>query len=72
MKDMYTMKEAMDRLGVRGLKSFLRLEHRYPHAFIILKQTKGATQKQGLHLHYDKAAIDRVAEMREKARQGKP
>ena len=72
-KETYTLKEAMDRLGIKGRSTFLRLERKYPQAFVIVKQTKGAKQKQGtnMHIHYDKATLDRFAETREKLNQEK-
>ena len=72
MKDTYTVKEAMDRLGIKGIKAFLRLERMYPQAFIVLKQTKGADGRHAVQLHYDKATLDRFAEAREKTGEEKP
>ena len=64
-KTTYTLKEAMDRLGVKHIKTFLRLERMNPQAFVIVKQTKGVAQKHGVQIHYDKATLDRFAERRE-------
>lgn len=72
MKETYTVKDAMDRLGLKGIKAFLRLERMYPHAFIVLKQTKGVDGRQGVQTHYDKPTLDRFAEAREKSRQENP
>ena len=72
IKEIYSVKEAMDRLGLKGLKAFLRLERKYPHAFIVVKQTKGVEGRQGMQIHYDKATLDRFAEAREKSRQENP
>jgi hypothetical protein len=54
----YTLKEAMDRLGVKGTNAFDQLERRYPEVFVIVKQ--GTSR----HTLYHKAALDRFVEMR--------
>ena len=72
MHDTYTLKEAMDRLGVKNMKTFLKLKRKNPQAFVIVKQTKGVEQKQGVQIHYDKAMLDRFAEAREQFKQEKP
>jgi hypothetical protein len=70
-KETYTVKEAMDRLGLKSKSTFLRLERKYPQAFVVVKQTKGLQQKKGKLIHYDKATLDRFAETREHLNQEK-
>lgn len=72
-KETYTAKEAMVRLGLKSLNGLLRLERKYPQAFIVVKQTKSLKQKRGthMHIHYDKATLDRFAEQREHLKQEK-
>ena len=71
-KETYTVKEAMDRLGLKSKSSFLRLERKHPQAFVVVKQTKGLKQKKGKLIHYDKATLDRFAETREPVNGEKP
>ena len=73
-KETYTVKEAMARLGLKSLNSLLRLERKYPQAFIVVEQTKGVKQKRGtyMHIHYDKATLDQFAKTREHPKQEKP
>lgn len=59
MKETYTLKQAMDRLGLKTHISLLRLERKYPAAFVVLKQ------KQGKAIEYDKTTIDRFADLRD-------
>jgi hypothetical protein len=61
MKETYTVKEAMERLGVKGVKAFHHMESKYPEAFVIVNQGT-AGDKQTL---YDKATLDRFADARE-------
>ena len=70
-KETYTVKEAMDRLGLKSKSTFLRLERKYPHAFVVVKQTKGLKQKKGELIHYDKATLDMFAEQREQSKHEK-
>jgi hypothetical protein len=71
MNEIYTRQEAMDRLGLRSVNSFLQLERKYPYAFVVVKQ--GLNRKVGYdkHLRYDKATLDRFA-AREHIKQEKP
>jgi hypothetical protein len=57
MKETYTLKQAMDRLGLKTHISLLRLERKYPAAFVVLKQ--------GKTIEYDKTTIDRFADLRD-------
>ncbi len=60
----YTLKEAMDRLGVKGANAFDQLERRYPEVFVIVKQGTSRYTRYH-HTQYHKATIDRFVEMRE-------
>jgi hypothetical protein len=71
-KETYTVKEAMERLGLKSINTFLRLERKYPQAFVVVKQTKSLTQKKGKRIHYDKASLDRFAEKREYVKKDQP
>ena len=72
MKETYTVQEAMERLGLKSLNTFLRWERKYPQAVVVLKQTRGMKKRQGMQFHYDKAALDRFAKMREQSNPEKP
>jgi hypothetical protein len=61
MNETYTRKQAMDRLGLRSINSFLFLERKYPEAFVIVNPGTAAEKNP----HYDKATIDNFAEKRE-------
>lgn len=71
-KETYTIKEAMNRLGLRSKSTFRRWERRFPQAFVVVKHTKGLKQKKGVIIHYDKATLDMFAEQREQSKQEKP
>ena len=58
MNETYTLKEAMERLGVKGRNAFLRMERRYPEAFAIVK--RGPDR----NVCYDKTTLDKFAERR--------
>jgi hypothetical protein len=66
----YTTKEAMDRLGVKGIHAFDQLERRYPEVFVIVKQDTSRHTRYH-HTQYHKATLDRFAESREYFKQEK-
>jgi hypothetical protein len=55
----YTLKQAMDQLGLKSANAFLQLARRYPTDFIVVKQPKGKP------IRYDKGAIDKFVELRD-------
>ena len=61
MDDNYSRKQAMERLGLRSINSFLFMERKYPEAFVIVNQVP-AGDKQA---RYDKAKLDNFARNRE-------
>jgi hypothetical protein len=67
----YTLKQAMDRLGLQSANVFFRLEREYPAAFVMMKRT-GKNTNSRLGVVYDKATLDRFAERREYFKQEKP
>ena len=72
MKETYSVKEAMVRLGIRGVKTFLRLEKKYPEAFVVIME-RGAKNIRGYQVvRYRKDPIDRFAERRDLLKQVKP
>ena len=62
MDQPYTREQAMERLGIRSLSAFRRLERNYPKVFINVNL--------GVHRDtqrlYDKTALDKFANTREK------
>jgi hypothetical protein len=66
MKEIYSRKEAMKRLGLRSVNAFLQLESKYPEAFVIVKRSRYGPRR------YDKAMLDRFAEWRERFQSEKP
>jgi hypothetical protein len=69
MKETYTVKQAMERLGLKSLNTFLRWERKYPEVFVVVERTEGLNRRRGKHMHYDKAALDRFAKTREQFNQ---
>ena len=63
MKDTYTLKQAMERIGAKSTNAFFHMERKYPEAFVVVQ--KG----MGYHYHrnilYDKATLDRFADRRD-------
>ena len=60
MKETYTRKEAMDRLGLSNMYEFVRLEKRYPEAFVVvIRDPRKAVE-------YDKTLLDQFANWRER------
>ena len=66
MKDTCTGKEAMELLGLKSLNALLRLERRYPEAFVIVKRAGYG------HPRYDKTLLDRFVARRERFKEEKP
>lgn len=60
MDDNYSRKQAMERLGLRSINSFLFLERKYPEAFVIVNQVAAGDKKA----RYDKATLDNFAKKR--------
>lgn len=60
MKDYYTRKEAMEQLGMMSINAFLQLVRKYPEVFV--NMNPGANREK--HPWYDKARLDKFAEMR--------
>ncbi|HET8671151.1 MAG TPA: hypothetical protein VFM05_11145, partial [Candidatus Saccharimonadales bacterium] len=71
MNDTYTLKEAMERLGLQSANVFFRLEREYPEAFVVMKGT-GKNANSRLGVAYDKATLDRFAERGEYFKQEQP
>lgn len=59
MSDIYTLKEAMARLGFKSANAFFQLGRKYPDAFVVIKRGPG------MDIRYHKATLDRLAERRE-------
>ena len=60
----YTVREAMDCLGLKSKSALYRLEKRYPEAFALMKNSSGP------HALYHKATLDRFAMIRDHFKQG--
>ena len=56
----YTLKQAMERLGLQSANAFFQLERKYPEAFVIIKRGLGRDNR------YHKGNLDRFAESRER------
>ena len=59
MKETYTRREAMKRLGLKYMFEFLRLEKRYPEAFVVVIRDPRKA------IEYDKTILDQFANWRE-------
>ena len=61
MDQTYTREQAMERLGIRSMSAFRRLERKYPQVFI--------NMNLGVHRDrqplYDKTALDKFAHARD-------
>ena len=68
----YTLKKAMERLGLQSANAFFQLERKHPEAFVIMKRGSGKDGKSRVGVEYDKATLDRFAERREYFKQEKP
>jgi hypothetical protein len=66
----YTLRQAMERLGLQSANVFFRLERAYPAAFVIMKRT-GKNSNGRLGVVYDKTTLDGFAERREYFKQEK-
>ena len=64
MKETYTLKEAMERLGIKTANTFFQMERKYPEAFVVVKK-KGMGYHNRRNIHYDKATLDRFADSRD-------
>jgi len=66
MNETYTLKEAMERLGIKSANAFFQLERKYPDAFVVMQR---GFSKKDVHsrkdIQYHKAMIDRFAERRQ-------
>ena len=58
MNETYTRDQAMTRLGIKSRNAFKYLVEKYPEPFVLV------TQGSSKFPRYDKAAIDRFAELR--------
>ena len=65
MRETYTRKQAMERLGIWSTNSFLFLTRKYPETFVNVNQGTDADKKP----LYDKATLDAFAQKREYAKQ---
>jgi hypothetical protein len=61
----YTLKQAMERLGLQSANAFFQLERKYPEAFVIMKRGSNKDSKSRTGVEYDRAMLDRFAERRE-------
>ncbi len=60
MNQTYTLKQAMDMLGVTSHLAFHHLKTKHPHAFVIVNRRSG---RNDVTL-YDKQVLDKFAQMR--------
>ena len=68
----YTLKKAMERLGLQSANAFFQLERKHPEAFVIVKRGSSKDAKSRAGLEYDKATLDSFAERREHFKEEKP
>ena len=68
----YTLKQAMERLGLQSANAFFQLERKYPEAFVVIKRGSGKDPRSRTGVEYDKATLERFAERREQFKQQKP
>jgi hypothetical protein len=64
----YTRSQAMDVLGITTPSTFHYLRHKYPQAFVVIKEGKGRSR----FTLYDKAAIDKFIDWRNQYKKEKP
>jgi hypothetical protein len=62
MNETYTRDQAMQRLGIKSGNAFKQVAGKYPEHFVLV------TQGSSKFARYDKAAIDRFAELRDALR----
>jgi hypothetical protein len=55
-KDIYTIKQAMERLGIKSSGAFRHLQKKYPEFFVLVAERNKSK-------HFDKATIDKFADM---------
>ena len=60
MNQNYTLRQAMDKLGLTSRAAFHHLMSKYPHAFVIVNQRNS---RDSVTL-YDKQVLDKFAQMR--------
>jgi len=65
MQEFYTVKQAMERLGVKSAYAFSRMEKKYPEAFVVVQQAPPKGYYGRKKIHYDKATLDRFADSRD-------
>jgi len=63
MKGVYTRQEAVKRLGLNNIFELIRLEKKYPEAFVVVKRDPHKA------VEYDKTVLDRFANWREHFKQ---
>ena len=68
----YTLKQAMERLGLQSANAFFQLERKYPEAFVVMKRGSNKDAKSRTGVEYDKATLDRFAARREYFKQDNP
>ena len=68
MNEYYTREQAMELLGMKSTNAFLQLVRKYPDAFVNVNKSKYRYKTPW----YDKATLDRFAQMREYFKQEKP
>ena len=68
----YTLKQAMERLGLQSANAFFQLERKYPEAFVVIKRVSSKDAKSRTGVEYDKATLERFAERREYFKKEKP
>lgn len=67
----YTLKQAMERLGLQSANAFFQLERKYPEAFVVIKRGSSKDAKSRTGVEYDRATLERFAEKREYFKQEK-
>jgi hypothetical protein len=60
VNETYTRKQAMDRLGMSSINAFNQLTKKYSEVFVIVAKSK----YKGKGVIYDKAAVDKFAQVR--------
>ena len=70
MNQTYTLRQAMEKLGVTSRFAFHHLANKHPHSFLIVNPRNS---RDSVTL-YDKQVLDKLAEMREyrKKQKGQP
>ena len=60
-KDTYTIKQVMERLGIKSSGAFRHLQKKYPEFFVPVAERNKSK-------HFDKALVDKFADMCEQLR----